>query len=194
MTIAIECPNCGKAGAVPDHLAGRSIRCRGCDTRFLVPQPAPGAGAVDDGLPPGLEDPEGYSVAGVAIATPSTIHPEPVSNSPSESIPLQPEPEPKRPPSPTESRPRSGRLPAPTAQPGKRLPTVLRAFLFFLFKLVLAALLLGYTTALAALPMLQEGTWLYVGLGGFAVVTILYLVLVRLYYRAYPRAFPDRPR
>ena len=40
-SIHVECPGCGKKGGVPRSFAGRSIRCKCCSGRFIVPQPPP---------------------------------------------------------------------------------------------------------------------------------------------------------
>ena len=38
MPVQVRCPNpaCGKGYSVPDQYVGRSLRCGGCDTKFLV--------------------------------------------------------------------------------------------------------------------------------------------------------------
>jgi hypothetical protein len=40
-TLDVKCPNCAKVLKVPAQLAGKKVKCKGCDTAF--PVPAPGA-------------------------------------------------------------------------------------------------------------------------------------------------------
>ena len=38
-TLDVKCPTCGKALKVPAALAGKKVKCKGCDTAFAVPAP-----------------------------------------------------------------------------------------------------------------------------------------------------------
>jgi biopolymer transport protein ExbD len=41
VTIRFECPSCGKAYRVADHLGGRTVTCAGCRAKLTVPEPLP---------------------------------------------------------------------------------------------------------------------------------------------------------
>ena len=43
-TLDVKCPTCGKALKVPAALAGKKVKCKGCDTAFAVTAPAAKAG------------------------------------------------------------------------------------------------------------------------------------------------------
>jgi hypothetical protein len=180
MAIEIICPGCQKVGQVPDQFAGRQLKCRVCETRF--PVPSPGAGGGDEGLPPGLEGPVE----------------EPDVSRETVSIPLASQEPAKTPPPAPEVRAKSPRTaPVPEARrpiEKKRMPNFLRRSLSGLFRLLLLAMILGYVYGLFLFPMVREGVNLYAGLGAFAFVVLLYLVIVRVFYRAYTGAIPDRPR
>ena len=49
-TIAAGCPSCGKTFQVPQHLAGKTLRCKACQATFAVP-PAPGAAPTPGAKP-----------------------------------------------------------------------------------------------------------------------------------------------
>src|SRR5579883_957061 len=42
MTIEFSCPNCGKRYTVRNDLAGRIVRCSGCNLEMTIPAPSPG--------------------------------------------------------------------------------------------------------------------------------------------------------
>lgn len=50
-TLDVKCPTCGKALKVPAQLAGKKVKCKGCDTAFQVS--APGARSVGAALAAG---------------------------------------------------------------------------------------------------------------------------------------------
>lgn len=43
-TLEVTCPSCGKGLKVPAALAGKKVKCKGCDTAFAVPAPKPAKG------------------------------------------------------------------------------------------------------------------------------------------------------
>ena len=40
-TVDVSCPHCGKSLKVPAELAGKRVKCKGCDEVFAVPAPKP---------------------------------------------------------------------------------------------------------------------------------------------------------
>jgi hypothetical protein len=70
-TLDISCPNCGKPLKVPAELAGKRVKCKGCDEVFPVPAPK-------------------------AAAKPAA-KPGPAAKAPPKAAPLPPPPKPKRP-------------------------------------------------------------------------------------------------
>lgn len=61
-TLDVSCPSCGKGLKVPAALAGKKVKCKGCDTTFAVPAPkpakAPAAAAKPAAPPPPPPAPE----------------------------------------------------------------------------------------------------------------------------------------
>ena len=41
MSIKVQCPQCRTVSAAPDGHAGRFVRCKRCNTKFLIPQGLP---------------------------------------------------------------------------------------------------------------------------------------------------------
>lgn len=56
-TLDVKCPTCGKTLKVPAALAGKKVKCKGCDTAFAVTAPAakPGAKSVGAALAAGAK-------------------------------------------------------------------------------------------------------------------------------------------
>ncbi len=58
MPIAVQCGSCQKQFQAGDHLAGRTVKCPGCQTPLAIPgpqttpqQPAAASGLFDDEMP-----------------------------------------------------------------------------------------------------------------------------------------------
>lgn len=47
MTLKVNCPECGKKYGLNDDLAGKRIRCKGCDHVFRIPEPVAEASSTD---------------------------------------------------------------------------------------------------------------------------------------------------
>jgi predicted Zn finger-like uncharacterized protein len=56
--LRVVCPSCGASGRVPAALAGRTVRCTKCATRFPVPLPAPRPPEPEAAPPTVLEEPK----------------------------------------------------------------------------------------------------------------------------------------
>jgi biopolymer transport protein ExbD len=68
MSVAFLCHNCGRELKVHDRAIGRKVRCPGCDTLVLVPEPAEFAGGSESVDAPAEEAEDGGS-------TPAAIDP-----------------------------------------------------------------------------------------------------------------------
>jgi len=72
MAIDVTCPNCGKTGNVPDTVAGKSVHCPRCQSRFVVRRPdhAATAGVTDKLRSAGSAKPDsasGYDLESVDL-------------------------------------------------------------------------------------------------------------------------------
>src|SRR5262249_46403067 len=61
MAIPLTCPGCKAAFEVPDHLAGKTIRCTACKTQLTVAAPAPAEAVA--AAPPPAKKPFGWAGA-----------------------------------------------------------------------------------------------------------------------------------
>src|SRR5208337_634335 len=69
MAIKVTCPHCGKTGNVPDTVAGKSVRCPRCQSRF-------GARHPDHGTTAEVVADERSSVVKSLLTTPGPLSPE----------------------------------------------------------------------------------------------------------------------
>lgn len=209
MAIEIECPGCSRGGAVPETYAGHQIKCRSCGTSFTVPSPAgaipgggtPGDGPLDEAAPPEPVPDEPPPIDPGEVAGPPHEENDPVAAAIAD-IPLADEP------APVETRqdrpaPAGPATEAPPVRHDERRraerrassPNFGRAFLFFVFRVVLAAIVGGTLYAVFELPgLLGVASLYYVAIGVGVLITLMYLLLVRAYYRSHPGAFPEPPR
>jgi hypothetical protein len=85
--IRFSCGNCGKKYVVMDEIAGRIVRCSGCDREFQVPgRKAQEADSVPERIPPPLPEvragePESYESTGIdAVPQSAPSIPDTISN------------------------------------------------------------------------------------------------------------------